>query len=169
VDVRKVHFNGWHARSSDGITKRYACVGISCGVEDNRLKLSLGLLNPSHQFALEIGLSKINFRSESCRPLPDQSLNVLQRRRPIDRGFTLPKKIEVWTVENENMHWLDAITNPVRICPCLLILTITGEKGTKEGEGDPSRPRNIEAKLEKSLDKPTEQPQPNAEPVGSLT
>ena len=60
VDVGKVDFNGWNSHSRDRVTQRDTGMGISCGIDDNDIKLPLGLLDPANQLAFQIGLPEIN-------------------------------------------------------------------------------------------------------------
>src|ERR1035438_1108976 len=98
MDVRQVDFDGRHPHSRDGVAQSHTGMGIGRRVQDNRIERSLGLLNPSHQIALLVGLPELHSHPQLLGPLMDLGLNIGQRRPPIDFGLALPEQVQIRAV-----------------------------------------------------------------------
>src|ERR1035438_7083660 len=86
MHVRQVDFDGRHPHRRDGVAKGDTGMGIGRRVQDNRIECSLGLLNPSHQLALLVGLPELHSHPQLVGPLTDFGLDIGQCRSPIDFG-----------------------------------------------------------------------------------
>lgn len=98
VDVGKVDLNDREANSADSISQSDAGVGIGRGVENDCVKLALGLLNPTDQLPLHIGLSELDFDLQCIGPFSHQGFEVSQSGAAIHFRFALAEQVQVWTV-----------------------------------------------------------------------
>ena len=60
MDVGKVNLDGSDADCGDGISEGDTGVGVGRCVEDDEVGGAFGLLNPSDQFAFNIGLAEFD-------------------------------------------------------------------------------------------------------------
>ncbi len=98
VDIGKVDLNHREANSADSVSQSDAGVGIGRGVENDCVKLALGLLNPTDQFPLHIGLAELDFDLQLIGPFSHQGFEVSQRGVAIHFRFALAEQVQVWTV-----------------------------------------------------------------------
>jgi hypothetical protein len=63
-------------------------MGVSSGVEQDGVEVSLRLLNPADEFTFHIGLTELHFGSELGGSLPNPGLNI--RRESFDRKSPVP-------------------------------------------------------------------------------
>ncbi len=89
MNIREVNLDGRHLGRRNGISQRDAGVGISRRVEDNGIKLSLGLLDPGDQLAFGVGLPELYLRSGSGGSLPYLGFDICQARASINSRLTL--------------------------------------------------------------------------------
>src|SRR5882757_1058814 len=109
MDVRKVNLDGRHADGRNGVAKRNAGVGISSGVDHDYVESAFGFLNPANQFALLIGLPKLNRDLELHGMFANFGLNIRQSLMAINFWFARAEQIQVWAVQKEDFHWCEII------------------------------------------------------------
>lgn len=104
MDVRKMDFDRRYSARFNGIVQSDARVGVSRRVEHDPVELSLCLLNPANEFALQISLAEFNCYLKLIGFRPNQGFDVLQTGPAIDSRLTLAKQIQVRAVEEEDFH-----------------------------------------------------------------
>ncbi len=101
VDIRQVDLDGRNGDSCDGIPKRHAGVRIPGGVDHDRMKTTLGLLDPGHQLPFNVGLPDCDGDTFTFGELGDRGIDRPQRRIAVHRLLAVAQQIQVGSVENE--------------------------------------------------------------------
>src|SRR6266545_3140186 len=104
MNVRQMDFYGRNSDSSDGIAYGHACMRVSGRVQNDHVEFALRLVNPGHQFSLQIALLEFDLCPHLFRPLSHFSFYSRQSRPPINFRLTLAEQIQVWSVEIKNLH-----------------------------------------------------------------
>ena len=107
VNVREVNFNRWHLNGGDGVAQRDTGVRVRCGIEDDPIKLALGILNPTYQLAFDIRLAKLERRrgAQLAGALANAGLDFRERRAPVLFRLTRPQQVQVRPIEVQDSHW----------------------------------------------------------------
>ena len=93
-----------------GITNGDAGMGIGSRIDENPLDTPLSTLNCIHQRSLVVGLDNVYRATELLCQIPEPLIDGLKGIGAVNAWFACTEKIEVRTVEYEDIH--DA---PVRL------------------------------------------------------
>lgn len=104
MDIGEMDFNRRYPYCRNRISQRNTGMGVRCGVNDNHIKLSFCLLNPTDQFTFKIGLSELDPGLQFGGPLAHFCLNVSQSHTAINRRLALAQQIQIRSVQEENFH-----------------------------------------------------------------
>ena len=110
MDVGQVDLDRRDGSGSDGVPDGNACVGISPRIDDNRVVMTLGLLDPSHQLSFGVVLLEINLHLHPARFATDFGFNVSQRLSTVGLGLSLAQQVQVGPVQEQNLHIATAAT-----------------------------------------------------------
>jgi hypothetical protein len=98
VDVGEVDFDGRNTDRRDGIAEGDAGMSVGGCVQDDDVKLTFGLLNPSDEFALAIGLAEVDCGVQGVGATADPSFDVGEGSLAINGGFAMAEEVEVRSV-----------------------------------------------------------------------
>ena len=93
MNIRQVDLDRGDANRRDGVPESDAGVRVGSRVDDDALELTFRLLNPTNQLPLDIGLAKLDLRSQRRRPLPDSFLDLGQGHLPVFLRLALPEEV----------------------------------------------------------------------------
>ena len=99
-----MNLDGRYPDCRNRIPQRNAGMGVGCGIDDNHIKLSLCLLDPTHQFAFLIGLAKINPYGLLRGPFAYFCLDIGQSGVAINLRLALSQQIQIRSVQEEDFH-----------------------------------------------------------------
>ena len=103
MDIGKMDFHDRQLGGGDGIAQRHAGVRIAGGIDHHHIGLPHSILNPRHQRAFVVALAKLNF-SAALGLFAHGAFDVGQSGGAVNLRLPLPQQIEVWAVEEENLH-----------------------------------------------------------------
>src|SRR5438270_2857895 len=101
----------------DGVPKRDAGVGVSGGVEDDRICVALGRLDPGYQLAFQVGLPEINICTHLLSALPNLFLDIGQGISSINLGLPSAQQVQVGPVEKQDFHGGEVRREPLETQP----------------------------------------------------
>lgn len=104
MDVGKVDFDGRDGSGGDGIPQGDARMSISGGVQDDSREPRLGLLNPSDQLTLVVGLAKVDLNPQAHGTLPHHRLDLGKGATAVNPWFALSEQVQVRPVEEQDFH-----------------------------------------------------------------
>src|ERR1700722_6035496 len=104
LNIRQMDLDGRNSHRRDGVPDSHARMSETRGVQDDNVRVTLRLLNPVHQFPLDVRLLKVNFGFEISGPLPNPGFNVSQGGSSIDFRLGLAKQVEIRAVEKQYFH-----------------------------------------------------------------
>ena len=102
INIRKMDLHDGHIHSCQRISYGYARMCVGRRVDDDALICPARLLNPCHQFPLEIGLADIKRHPKLAAELPQGRINIPQRSPTVDRFLTASEEIEIGTMQNQH-------------------------------------------------------------------
>ena len=103
VDVADVDLDDRGGDGGDGISDSDRCVGIATGIQDNAAVVKAHLLQPVHDFALDVTLVNVD---GVLRMLLNQFLQILvERTVTIDLRLPFAHEVQVGAVDDVDDHY----------------------------------------------------------------
>ena len=99
VNIRQMDLDGRNTNARNGVSKSDAGMGIGSGVDHNDLKITFGLLNPGHEVAFQVGLTKFDLDPSFTPMASDLAFNVGEGGAAIDFRLALAKQIQIRPVQ----------------------------------------------------------------------
>ena len=135
-------------------------MGVGCRVDDDRVVLPLGFLNPGDQFPFDVGLLEGHAHSPGfCLGL-DECLDLGEGRGSVFFGLACAEKVQVRPVQEEDLH---SDVGRLGMLRGVVDLICVAAQPAEQEERHPGDGGDVETELDESLRKHSEQPQPDRE------
>ncbi|MNN82959.1 hypothetical protein D3C81_1999520 [compost metagenome] len=103
-DVRHMHFQCGKGHGLDGVVQRHAVLGQAGRVHQRALRRVDVLVQEVDQRALVVGLQRGQFYAQFTGQRAQALVDFRQGGGAIDVRLAAPEQVEVWAVQNKNLH-----------------------------------------------------------------
>ena len=98
MDIGEMNFDDAGARSLDRIVQSDGRMGKSTGIQNDWLAGAARLLDPGHEFALMVCLTKMQVYFTSPADRGEVGLDIGQRVAAVDFRLARAEQVEIWPV-----------------------------------------------------------------------